>query len=107
MAGEQDEAATAFGLLRRASEVAWRSLVIAAAVLAFAYAFGRLRFVLLPLIIALLLTTVLAPVARWLEGRGLPTLAATWAVFLGFIGLLVVAGLLIVPAMVDEFSQLG
>ena len=106
MAPEEREAAHV-GLLRRASDVAWRSLVIAAAVLALAYAFGRLRFVLLPLIIALLLTTVLAPVARWLEGRGLPTLAATWAVFLGFIGVLVVAGLLIVPAMVDEFSQLG
>lgn len=107
MAAARPDDTARFALLRRASDVAWRGLVIAAAVLALAYAFGRLRFVLLPLIIALLLTTVLAPVARWLEGRGLPTLAATWATFLGFIGVLVLAGLLIVPAMIDEFSQLG
>ena len=96
-----------FGLLRRASDVAWRSLVVALAVVALAYGVGRLKFVILPVVIALLLTTILAPVARWLEGRGVPTLAATWTVFLGFIGSFVLAGVLIVPAMIDEFADLG
>ena len=96
-----------YSVLRRASDVAWRAMVLGLAVVLVAYVFGRLRFVFIPIVIALLLTTVLGPLARWLEDRGVPRLAATWTVFLGFLGSFVLAGVLIVPAVIDEFADLG
>jgi putative heme transporter len=93
--------------LKRASDVAWRLLVVAAAVVLSVFALTRLWFVILPVFIALLLSTMLAPVVTLLERRRVPTLAATWLVFGGFLA--VAAGVLsiIVPAIADEFSGLG
>lgn len=89
------------------SDVAWRVLVIAAAVIALGFAVGRLRFVVLPIFIALLITTLLVPIANWLGRRRVPRLPATLTVFFGFLGVLVLAGLVIVPAVIDEFEDLG
>ena len=94
-------------VLRTVSDVAWRVLIVAAAIIALGFAVGRLRFVVLPIFIALLLTTLLAPVADWLRRRGVPSVAATMTVFFGFLGLLVLAGVLIVPEVIDEFRGLG
>ena len=94
-------------ILRTLSDVAWRLIVIAAAVLAVGFAVGQLRFVVVPIFIALLLTTLLAPIANALKRRGVPALAATATVFFGFVGALVLLGLVIVPAVIDEFQALG
>jgi putative heme transporter len=93
--------------LRRASDLAWRLLVVAAAVLAAVFGLTRLWFVVLPVFIALLLSAVLVPVVTRLENRRWPSLAATWLVFGGFVGAFVGVGTLIVPAIGDEFSGLG
>ena len=93
--------------LRRASDLAWRVLVVAAAVLASVFALTRLWFVILPVFIALLLTTILVPVVTLLERRRVPTLLATWLVFGGFLGVLAVTLSLIIPSIADEFSGLG
>ncbi len=92
--------------LDRAASLSWRALVVGAAVYVLVVAFGRLRVVVVPLIVALFLSTVLVPPAQWLRKRGWPPLAATWAVFLG--GLLVVAAVLvyIVPSVTNHFSDL-
>ena len=68
---------------------------------------GRLRLVVFPLLVAVLLTVVLAGPARWLRRRGCPPLLATWAVFLGFLGGVAVAVVVIVPPVTDESRQLG
>jgi predicted PurR-regulated permease PerM len=94
-------------LLRAASEWAWRSLVVAAAILVLVYALARLRLVVLPLFVALLLASILSPVARRLEARGLRPALATWAAFLGFVAILAAILTVIVPAMADEFDDLG
>jgi predicted PurR-regulated permease PerM len=101
------ERMTARGALRTASDIAWRGLVVLAAVLAVGVVLARLQLVVLPVFIALLLTCALAPPTRWWERRGLPTPVATALVFLA--GLVVVASVLaaIVPPIVDEFSDLG
>ena len=93
--------------LRQISDLAWRLLVVAAAVLAAAFGLTRLWFVVLPVFIALLLSAVLVPVVTFLEDRRCPRLAATWLVFAVFIGTFVGVGTLIVPAIGDEFSGLG
>jgi predicted PurR-regulated permease PerM len=92
--------------LDHAASLAWRALVVGAALYALAIVFGRLRVVVVPLIVALFLSTVLIPPARWLRARGWPPLAATWAVFL--VGMLVVAGVLlyIVPSVTNHFADL-
>jgi predicted PurR-regulated permease PerM len=67
----------------------------------------RLRLVVLPAIIALLVSTLLAPVALWLRDHGWPRLLATWVVVLG--ALLVLAGTLAIlgPQVADELDDLG
>ena len=94
-------------ILRRASDWSWRLLVVAAAVLALVYFLAELRLVVLPVFVAVLIASILSPVARLLERRGLRPALATWIVFGGF--LLVLGGILtlIVPATADEFADLG
>ena len=93
--------------LRSVSEVAWRGLVIAAATLAISYALIRLKVVVIPFGIALLLTTFLAPAARYLERRGWRRGLATAAVFLGFLGLVAAIITVIAPPVGDQFADLG
>jgi putative heme transporter len=90
-----------------AAAISWRSLVVAAAVLAVVYLLVRLRLVVLPVIVALFVTTLLRPPTRWLVGRGIPELAASLAVLLGSIVLAVGLVSLLGPTVVDEFSGLG
>jgi putative heme transporter len=96
-----------FGWLRTASDVAWRALVVLAALVALLLVLGRLQLVVLPIFIALLVAAALAPPARWLERRRVPTALATAIVFIA--SFLIVVGVVaaIVPAVVDEFRNLG
>lgn len=68
---------------------------------------GRITLVVYPLLVAVLLTVVLAGPAHRLRRHGWPPLLATWAVFLGFLAAVGVAGALIVPPVADESRQLG
>ncbi len=68
--------------------------------------------VVLPLIIALLLATLLAPAARWLRSRGLPAAAAAFlsvllafAVFVGLWALVIPPFVSQVPAVADNVQQ--
>jgi predicted PurR-regulated permease PerM len=81
--------------------------VIAAAGVAVLWLVGQLRVVVFPVVLALMLTRILVGPAMWLRRHGWPALLATWTVLLGFLGALVLVGVLIVPSMVDEFGDLG
>lgn len=85
----------------------WRLLVIGAAVVATLWLLGKLRVVLFPIVLALFLTRVLVSPAMWLRRRGWHPLLATWTVLVGFLAALALTGVLIVPALVDEFRSLG
>ena len=91
----------------RLGGTAWRFVAIAVAVWILGTVFRRLDIVLVPITIALFLTTILWPLARFLRDHGWTPLLSTWAVFLLF--LLVVAGLVTValPELHREFSHLG
>ncbi|HYP23293.1 MAG TPA: AI-2E family transporter [Actinomycetota bacterium] len=85
----------------------WRFLVVLAAVCVFVYALVTLRLIFIPVVVALLISTLLVPLAERLRKRGLPSLLATWIVIAGALGL--VAGIvsLIAPAIAGELDNLG
>lgn len=87
------------------SRWALRLLIIAAALYALSWIVGRLWSILLPILLALLLSTVLWPPTRWLRRRMPPALAASITV----VGLLaVIAGViaLLAPAVSRELPGL-
>lgn len=69
--------------LIQASEIAWRLLAVAAAAAVVVLLIVKLRLVVIPFGIALLLAGILAPPASWLEDKGLPSSLATSIVFFG------------------------
>jgi predicted PurR-regulated permease PerM len=80
--------------------------LVAAALYVVAVGLNRLLVVLVPVVIAAMFTTVLAPPAQWLRRRGWPPALATWAVFLA--AFVVVGALLawLVPAVGNQISSL-
>jgi predicted PurR-regulated permease PerM len=89
------------------SDFSWRALVCLAAVAVVAWALWQIRFVVLPVFIALLLSTVLTPPAAALKRRGLPALPATFMVFLAFVGTVVLIIALLAQPVGDEMGELG
>ncbi|PZS16385.1 MAG: AI-2E family transporter [Acidimicrobiales bacterium] len=85
----------------------WRLLLIAAALFVVGHAFDKLRVIIMPIVVALFLSTILVPPARWLCRHRLPPLLATWVVFLCGIG--IVAGIIVglLPTAEHEFTKLG
>ena len=93
--------------LVRWSAVCWRLLIMAAALVVVGYVFTRLRLIILPVVVALFISTVLVPPARWLRGHRFPPLLATWAVLLG--SFVVIAALVmgLYTLTQGQFNQLG
>lgn len=82
--------------LRISSELAWRSLLVAAAIAVLALLVSRLRVVFLPVILALLVSTLLVPPVTWLQRRGIPR--AIGALVAVGVALLVLAAVVTVVA---------
>lgn len=78
--------------LRIAAAWAWRLLVLGALAVAIMYILGRIRIVVIPLVIALLLAALLSPVTRWLLRHRVPRSLAAALALVG--GLLAVAATL-------------
>lgn len=89
-----------------ASELTWRTAVLAAGAAAVAWLFLALRLVTIPAFVALLATTMLHPLVDALRRRRWPDLAATWAVLLGTAVLLAGSVALLVPAFADQAGDL-
>jgi predicted PurR-regulated permease PerM len=93
-------------LLELATAWSWRLVVVGIAVYGVALLAVRLRIVLLPVGIALLLATALMPVRRAMTDRGVPLPLAMLGVVGVFFGTIVLAGFIVVPPLVDEFRDL-
>jgi predicted PurR-regulated permease PerM len=93
--------------LRAASEWTWRSFVIAFGVVAAVYALGVLRVVVLPIIIALLATTLLLPLTRILRKRGVPDGLAAAGSMLALGLTLAAIGTAVAPSIGNQASDLG
>jgi predicted PurR-regulated permease PerM len=78
-----------------ASAAAWRILVLAAAGFAVVWALMRISVVVVPFVLALLVTALLAPARNFFLRRGIGRLAAAWITFLGAAaaGLAVITGI--------------
>ena len=94
-------------LLVVASEISWRALVCVAALAVAVFALLKIGFAVIPVAVALLLSTLLVPPARWLHRRGLPhTLASVLAFACGV--LLIVALLTLVAfPIASDAENLG
>jgi predicted PurR-regulated permease PerM len=92
--------------LSRSAALSWRLLVVAAAVAVVGFLLVYLRLIVLPVIVALFLTTLLAPPANWLRDRGWPPLAATWGVILAALVLIAGAIALLAPQIGPQFGTL-
>ena len=82
-------------------------LVVAGAIYAVLYLLAQLRVIVLPVIIALLVTTLLLPPARWLCRRGLSNALAAALVMVGSIvalGLIIAA---VAPSVAGQADELG
>lgn len=89
------------------TEGAWRLLGLGLVVLAVGALLWKLRVVVLPVFIATLLCSVLAPLVVRLEARGWRPVWSAVVVLFGFLGAVGLAIAVIVPPTVDELEGLG
>lgn len=93
--------------VRLAAAYSWRLLAIAAVVVGVVWLLGQLLIVVIPVVVALLVTRAILRPAIWLEQRGLPAglaAALTVAAFVMIFALLV-AG--VGASVASEFDELG
>ncbi len=75
-------------LVRRTAAWAWRLLVILAAFVALLWVLQKLEVIVVPVLVALLLSALLVPVVDLMDRRGVPRGAAVAGVLLGGFGIL-------------------
>jgi len=93
--------------LRRASAFAWRVLLLIAAAVLLVWVLIQTQVVVLPVIAALLLTAFVEPGTRRLRARRLPDWAVGLIALLAVVALFAGVGLLIVPEVVGQISQVN
>lgn len=93
--------------LRSGAAIAWRLLVLGAAIAVTAYVLAYLRIVVLPVIIAVLVSTILRPPTRWLSRHRFSDGAAALTVLLGAIALLATALTMAGAAVARQVSDLA
>jgi putative heme transporter len=72
-------------LVRKAAAWAWRLLVILAAALALLWVVEKLEVIVVPVLLALMISALLVPAVDWIDRRGLPRgVAVTLVLLLGF-----------------------
>jgi len=93
--------------LRSGAAIGWRLLVLVAAIAVTAYALAYLRIVVLPIIVAVLVSTVLRPPTRWLTRHRFSDGAAALTVLLAAIAVLVAALTMAGAAVARQVSDLA
>ncbi len=93
--------------LDTAVQYTWRGIVLLAGLAVLIVAMTRLYLVTLPVIIALILSTLCVPPARRLERAGWPRIAAAGLVVVGGVGSFFGIIALMTPAFVSQIQELG
>lgn len=93
--------------LRAAAAVAWRLLVVGAAVYFGWQILQRISVVVLAAVLALFPASLLWGPVKALKRRGWKPLLATWTVLLGAVAVLVGVGFLVIPALLDGLEPLA
>ena len=94
------------GWLRTGAAWSWRLLILAAAIYLVARVLGILYIVVVPCIVAFLLTALLQPLTARLRRAGLPALAATWVTLLTAVAVLGGLGWLIAERVSADYPTL-
>ena len=92
--------------IRRAGQIAWALIALALLIAILGAIAWYVRVIWPPLIFAGAIVFLLNPVVTWLQRRGMPRAAGAGVAYLGVIGVLVAAGLLLAPVIGDQASQL-
>ena len=99
-------------VVRKAAAWAWRLLILLAALVASMWVFKKLEIIVVPVLVALLLSALLVPVVDWLDRRGVPRGGAVALVMLG--GFSILGGILAfviaefidgVPALTEQVTR--
>ena len=90
-----------------AAAYSWRFLLVVAAVAVLVYGLVKLRLLVFPIIIALMLTTIVAPAAEWLTKRGVPRGLASLTLILGGLAAIVGLVVLLAPLVAGELGDVG
>jgi len=86
------EAGSVEPLVRKAAAWAWRLLIILAAAVALLWVVEKLEIIVVPVLLALMISALLVPAVDWLDKRGLPRGAAVALVLLA--GFAILGGIL-------------
>jgi predicted PurR-regulated permease PerM len=92
--------------IRRAGQVAWAVLGMAALLLLLGVLAWSLRVIWGPLIFGGAIVFLLNPIVRMLSERGIPRVFGALLTYLGFVGLATIAVLAVVPIVVDQADEL-
>ncbi len=93
--------------LRSSATVALQLVAVAGALWVLAWVVGKTWVIVLPVVLALIVSTVLWPPVRWLRSKGVPPAAAVLLVLviaLGVIGAVIAA---VAPAIVEQATELA
>lgn len=93
--------------LANAAAIAWRAVIVVAALVLVGLAFERLKVLIVPLVGALFVTTVLGPPASWLRRHRVPSVVATWITILGAAAVVAAIVYGVLPGFERELPQLG
>lgn len=106
--GRSDDRTSVPRFLEVGAAWAWRAIVILAAGAVFVWLLSRLRVVVIPMLVSVMLAALLVPVVNLLERR-VPRLLAVWVALLGGLGTLAGLGYLlrspVTTAVTDLRSQ--
>ena len=89
---DASEAASVEPLVRKTAAWAWRLLVILTASVVVLWVLKRLEIIVVPVLLALMISALLVPAVDWMDRRGLPRGAAVAVVLLG--GFAILGGIL-------------
>lgn len=89
---DASEAASVQPLVRKTAAWAWRLLVILTAAVVVLWVSKRLEIIIVPVLLALMISALLVPAVDWMDRRGLPRGAAVAVVLLG--GFAILGGIL-------------
>jgi predicted PurR-regulated permease PerM len=92
--------------LRRAGQVAWAGVGVAALVAVIFYVLWIIRVVFPPLIFAGAIVFLLNPIVTRLQRHGIPRAGGAAISYLGVLGLLVLSGFLVAPLAADQIDEL-
>jgi putative heme transporter len=99
-------------IVRKTAAWAWRLLVILVAVMSLLWVIKRLEVIIVPLLLALMLSALLVPIVDWLDRRGAPrggavalVILAGFAILGGILTFVVSQFIVGVPDLVNEVAR--